>query len=84
MWGGMMIFEADKSSIIVGYKQTLKALAQNKVKKVYIAEDCEDKLKADIENAIASDIEKYYVATRKELGEMCNVKIGASCAVILK
>ena len=25
-----------------------------------------------------------YVATRKELGEMCNVKIGASCAVILK
>ena len=79
-----MILGTDNEILMVGYKQTIKALTQNKVKKVYIAEDCEDKLKSDIEKAISADVEKYYVSTRKELGSMCNVKIGASCAVILK
>ena len=84
MWGGMMIFGTDNEKLVVGYKQTIKALTQNKAKKVYIAEDIEDRLKSDIENIISADVEKFYVSTRKELGDICNVKIGASCAVILK
>ena len=84
MWGGMMIFETDKDLTLVGYKQTIKALTQQKAKKVYIAEDCEDKLKIEIEASASADVEKIYMATRKELGELFNVKIGASCAVILK
>ena len=79
-----MIFETDKDLTLVGYKQTIKALTQQKAKKVYIAEDCEDKLKKEIETQASSEVEKVYISTRKELGELFDVRIGASCAVILK
>ncbi len=78
-----MISEAEKKNLKIGYKQTMKALS-NKCAKVFIAEDCEDRIKDAVKNAAdqtGSDI--YYIATMQELGKICEISLGASCAVIV-
>ncbi len=78
-----MISEAEKKNLKIGYKQTMKALCK-KCAKVFIAEDCEDRIKDAVKNAAdqtGSDI--YYIATMQELGKLCEISLGASCAVIV-
>ena len=78
----IMISSSEKKNLKIGYKQTMKALV-NKCAKVFIAEDSEDRIKDAVKNAAqenGSDI--HYVATMQELGKMCEISRGASCAVI--
>ena len=80
-----MIGEADKAKLQVGYKQALRALNDNKALKVFVAEDCDSNIKTSIEKAAhENDIQFFFVPTMKELGEMCEIEVGASCAVVLK
>ena len=59
--------------------------ASYKLDKIYIAEDCEDRFKSTLKAAVAcADTEIIYANTMKELGKMCNIDVGASCAVICK
>ena len=77
-----MISSSEKKNLKIGYKQTMKALSK-KCAKVFVAEDCEDRIKDAVKNAAqenGSDI--YYIATMQELGKMCEISRGASCAVI--
>lgn len=77
-----MISSSEKKNLKIGYKQTIKALSK-KCAKVFIAEDCEDRIKDAVKKAaqeIGSDV--YYIATMQELGKMCEISRGASCAVI--
>ena len=77
-----MISSSEKKNLKIGYKQTMKALV-NKCAKVFIAEDSEDRIKDAVKNAAqenGSDI--YYIATMQELGKICEISRGASCAVI--
>ncbi len=76
---------AEKAKLCVGYKQALRALKESKAEKVFLAEDCASHIKNGIEKlTIDSDTPVFYVPTMKELGNMCQIDVGSSCAVILK
>ena len=78
-----MISEEEKNYLKIGYKQTMKALLK-KCNKVFIAEDCEDKIKnAVYDAALKSGTDVLYIATMQELGKLCEISLGASCAVIV-
>ena len=80
-----MIGEADKAKLQVGYKQTLRALNEDKAEKVFVAEDCDSNIKTSIEeSASLKNTQLFFIPTMKELGEMCSIEVGASCAVVLK
>lgn len=80
-----MISESDKLNMMVGYKQTLRAINEDKANKVYLAEECDDKIRVSVEAAAQTkDVSVFYVKSMRELGSMCGIEVGASCAVILK
>ena len=80
----MKRLETEKS-IIVGMKQTLRALEMNLVCVLYIALDADEKVTSRIEElAIKKQIEIVKVPTMRELGDACNVRIGASTCAIVK
>ncbi len=81
-----MISDAERSRLHTGYKQAVRALNENKAEKLFIAEDCDaDKiLNPLMSTATEKNIEVLKVSTMSELGEMCGIDVGASCAVILK
>ena len=80
-----MISEAEKTRLQVGYKQAVRALGEGRVQKVFLSDDCEKKISAPIEElASQKGVQVFFVPTMKELGAMCKIDVGASCAVILK
>ena len=80
-----MIGEADKAKLQVGYKQALRALNENKAAKAFVAEDCDSDIKTNItKSANENNTPLFFIPTMKELGEMCSIEVGASCAVVLK
>lgn len=80
-----MIGDAEMSRLQVGYKQAVRALNENKAEKVFVAEDCDGFIKTEIDKiAQASNTPVFFISTMKELGNMCKIEVGASCAVILK
>ena len=80
-----MIGEAEKSRLHVGYKQAVRALNEGNAEKVFIAEDCADKMKTELTRlADEKNAPVTYVPTMKELGTICEIEVGASCAVVLK
>lgn len=80
-----MISEADKAKLQVGYKQVQRALNENKAAKAFVAANCDKSIKDGIERLTsASGIPLFIIDTMKELGEMCSIEVGASCAAVLK
>ncbi len=62
-----------------------EALNENKASKVYVAEDCDDHIKDGVSKiAMQSNTPVFFISTMKELGNMCKIEVGASCAVVLK
>ena len=80
-----MIGDAERSKLQVGYKQAVRALNENKASKVYVAEDCDDHIKDGVSKiAMQSNTPVLFIFSMKELGNMCKIEVGASCAVVLK
>lgn len=80
-----MISETEKNRMQAGYKQVLRALGEQRAEKVYLASDCEDKIKTPVEEqAEKSGCPVFYAESMKELGRLCGIKVKASCAVVLK
>lgn len=80
-----MIDEAEKAKLHVGYKQAVRALNEDKAAKVFVAEDCDDHIRNGIEKlASEKNTPIFFVSSMKELGNICSIEVGASCAVILK
>lgn len=74
-----MISPEEKSNLIVGYKQVLKALSAKACKKLFIAEDCA----ANISETIlknAEGVEIVRIETMRKLGNLCEIDVPASCA----
>lgn len=70
---------------VVGLKQTVKAIKNDILKKVYIANDADAYIKTSIMDACQDkNFQIIYVDSMKELGEACGIDIGASTAGILK
>ena len=78
-----MILVEEKNSLIVGYKQVLRALSAKSCKKVFIAEDCSLNIFDSLKNS-AGDTEVVLVSTMRELGTMCEIDVPSSCAALLK
>lgn len=69
----------------VGAKQTLKAMKRNEVSKLYVANDCDEKVVASL-LAYAQEadtaVDRSY--TMAELGMACRIKVKAAAVGVLK
>ena len=80
-----MISEQEKAFLKTGFKEVLKSVEKNLSQKVFIAEDVSSSMKDKLKNAAeAAGCDILYIQTMKDLGGMCGIDVGASCACILK
>lgn len=69
----------------IGIKQSLKAIENNTVKKVFIARDADEKIVGSLKELCHSNsIELEYVETMKLLGKAVGIEVGASAVCLLK
>ena len=79
-----MISNTEKKNLRIGYKQVLKALTEKPVAKLFLAEDCEDRLRKPLEEkANEKNVPVFYTQTMQELGKLCGIDVGSSCAAVL-
>lgn len=80
-----MISETEKQRLRIGFKQTVKAVNENRAEKVFVAADAEDRFSMSVCGACEkNNVPVVSVPAMRELGKMCGIDVGASCAVILK
>ena len=65
----------EPSRLVVGTKQTIRALSEKKVLELYIAEDADQ---------AAGDVKIIYVPTMRELGGKCRIAVGTAVCAVLK
>ncbi len=69
----------------VGLKETMKAVEKNLAEKVFIAKDADARLLMDLlRECEARGIQVLEVPTKKELGRICHVQVGAAAAARLR
>lgn len=70
--------------IVVGTKQTLKALQSGSAALVYIAEDAEERVVSPVRRLGAEKgIPVVQIATMAELGRLCRIDVGAAAVAII-
>lgn len=70
---------------IVGLRQSLKAIKEDKVEKVFIAKDVKPELIKDfMEICEKQNVNISYVDTKEQLGQICGIERGATVACILR
>lgn len=80
-----MLDSLQQSNKVIGIKQTNKALNQDKVKTLYLAEDAEAHLIEKLKDiASKKNIEIIYVDSMKKLGKACGIDVSAATAAVLK
>ena len=80
-----MISDAERQRLHIGYKQSLRALSENKAEKLLIAADVDEKMSAALKSAAQEhNIPVTEISSMQELGDICGIDVGSSCAVILK
>jgi large subunit ribosomal protein L7A len=73
--------ELKRDKLIVGARQSMKALVNGNVSEVYMAEDSDEFIKNDfIRECSARDINIVRYRTKAELGRDCGIEIGAAVA----
>lgn len=75
----------DNKKIVIGKKQTLRALENNEAEKIYISKDADLHVtKAIADECKKQNIEIIYFNTMKELGLACGINVNAAAAAVLK
>ncbi len=75
----------DNNKIVIGKKQTLRALSRNEAEKIYISKDADLYVTKPIADACKEqNIEIVYFNTMKELGLACGISVNAAAAAVLK
>jgi large subunit ribosomal protein L7A len=71
---------------IVGLKQTLRAIQQEKVSVVYMANDTEDHVFRKISELCQEKEVPLIPANlnQKELGQLCRIEVGAAVVALIK
>lgn len=70
---------------VVGVKQTLKFMKNDKGRVLYIAKNADEKLVEPVINlAIQKSLEIVYIDSMKELGKLCGIEVGAATALVLE
>lgn len=73
------------TNVTVGIKQTMRMLEQNRLSEVFVAKDADYfVIRPLIEIADARGVPITYIDTRRELGRMCGIEIGAAVAGVGK
>ena len=76
---------AQAKKIIVGSKQTVKALKAGEVIELVIATDADTKVTANLlQTASEMNTAITYVDSMKKLGKACGIAVGASAVAITK
>ena len=79
-----MLNELKTQHKTIGLKQTLRALREGKAIKVFLAKDADDNFKNKVLTACReANVSVFTEATMLELGEACEISIGAAaCAIV--
>ncbi|WP_394239272.1 50S ribosomal protein L7ae-like protein [Niallia oryzisoli] len=76
------VFQAN--SIIIGTKQTARALKTENISEVLIAMDADPRLTSKIAiQAEEANVTVTYVDSMKKLGKTCGIKVGAAVVAII-
>ncbi len=74
-----------KSKVIIGTKQTLKAMKNSEIIEVVIARDAERRVTEKVESlAKQANIPITHVDSMRELGKACGIDVGAATVAIKK
>ncbi|MFD2043183.1 ribosomal L7Ae/L30e/S12e/Gadd45 family protein [Ornithinibacillus salinisoli] len=74
-----------QSNVIIGTKQTLKAMKNGEISEVYVADDADQQITRKVQDlAKALDIPCQCVDSKKKLGIACGIDVGASTVAIKK
>ncbi|SFM13981.1 ribosomal L7Ae/L30e/S12e/Gadd45 family protein [Halanaerobium salsuginis] len=80
-----MLQEMSGADLLVGSKQTLKAIANDQVTKIYLASDIDQPLKEEILEAVNNkSIPFEMIESKTELGRICGIDVPAASAALLK
>jgi large subunit ribosomal protein L7A len=75
----------NQNKLIIGTKQALKAIKEDKAQTLFIAKDAEKHVIRNIEDAAREvQLQIVYVESMKKLGKACGIEVSAATAVILK
>ncbi|WP_144487612.1 50S ribosomal protein L7ae-like protein [Bacillus pumilus] len=71
-------------SIIIGTKQTVKALKRDSVKEIVVAKDADPTLTASVTKlAQEKGVDILVVDSMKKLGKACGIEVGAAAVAIM-
>ena len=73
-----------KRKIVVGAKQLKKAVRDNRVQSVYLAENADPAVTDPLEKLCSQNhIQIIWVRSMTELGRACGIEVGAAAAAVL-
>lgn len=71
--------------VVIGKKQTLRAITKNEASMVYISEDADMYVTQPIIDVCTNqNIEIIYFDNMRELGKACGIDVNAAAAAVLK
>src|SRR5699024_6633949 len=74
-----------QSRLIIGTKQTIKAIEQNRVDELFVAEDADKHITEEvIRLANKRDVKCTTVDSKKDLGAACGIEVGATAVAVAK
>ena len=74
-----------KKRRVVGFKETLKALRKGEVEVIFVSKDCDRELiKEIVELAKEKGAKVEEVVSRKLLGDLVGIDVGAAVAALIK
>ena len=72
------------TALVIGLKQTMKAIEQGIVKEVFIAKDADPRLTSKVTQlCLQKEVQIEYVESMKKLGKACGIEVGAATAAIM-
>ncbi len=80
-----MINKSEQEKLVIGKKQTLRALSKEQVHKVFISRDADMHVtKPIVDVCKEKNVEIVYFDNMKDLGAECGINVNAAAAAVLK
>lgn len=74
----------DHRQRVVGLRETSKEIQRGSVSGVYVAQDADGRILAELKAlCISRHISLDFVDTMAELGRLCGIDVGATCAAVI-
>ena len=82
-----MLYEElrNAENVLIETKQTMRALRDDLVSIIYLADDADREVVEDIFRSIGEkDVHLVYVPSKQELGRECGIEVPCACAAVLR